>query len=291
VAGYGVDTNNPYAPVDEPASINPQTGQPITYAGIPGYDPVTGGLLSPEEDARRAAELANAQPGAGSTTTGGTTGPNTPDSGAVISSADVLTQGAEMAQQGIPLQLGGLLDSLAQLRARATGSTADILPGIIDQLASLRSGYAGATQAIAKRLGFAGGGQTVRASAADLAQATQAYQALIQQGQQKAQADIINVEGKFQPLLSGAARAPNVGVRTSPFNAAGLGAGLAGAAGGIGAAAKGISKFFQGSDTSTPQEAADAVTQLRQTTEAADVPASLPETETLPVDTAVFEGF
>ena len=43
---------------------------------------------------------------------------------AALTSEDMLTQGREMALQGVPLQIGGLLSALSQLRARASGSTA-----------------------------------------------------------------------------------------------------------------------------------------------------------------------
>jgi hypothetical protein len=129
-------------------------------------------------------------------------------------STDILQRGRTLAQQTVPLQVSNLLDALGQLRARAAGSTAEIFPDIMGQLGQLRAQYSGASQALARRLGYAGGGQTERDQGRALAQATQQYGSLITQQQQAGFAQLLNTLGGLQPQLSGAARAPSVTTRT-----------------------------------------------------------------------------
>lgn len=129
----------------------------------------------------------------------------------------ILEEGQGFAQQTIPLQLGGLLEALAQLRAKAAGSVADIMPGILGPLASLREQYGQSSQAIARRLGYAGGGQVERGRQRLLAGATRQYASLLEQGQQEGFAGQLNVLGGFQPLLSGAASPPSVSTSYKPW--------------------------------------------------------------------------
>lgn len=146
----------------------------------------------------------------------------------LISSEDVLTRGRALATQGVPLQISNLFEALAQLRARAAGSTAEILPSIIGQLSQMRSQYSGASQAIARRLGFAGGGQTEREQGRALAGATRQYGGLITGHQQTSYANLINQLSALQPQLSGAARPPLVRTQEGPQpNLALQGAGIA----------------------------------------------------------------
>ena len=153
---------------------------------------------------------------------GGNENPN-----ALLSSEDVLTRGRELALQGVPLQLSNLFEALAQLRARATGSTAEIFPAIIGQLSQLREQYSGASQAIARRLGFAGGGQVKREQGKALAGAARQYGGLIAGDQQASFANLINTLSGLQPALSGAARPPNVSTRDMPVDMSAQGAGIA----------------------------------------------------------------
>lgn len=136
--------------------------------------------------------------------------------GGLLSSEAILSRGRALAQQGVPLQIGSLFEALAQLRARAAGSTAEILPSIIGQLSQMRAQYAGATQAIARRLGFAGGGQTEREQGKVLAGAARQYGGLITGQQQTSYANLINQLSAIQPALSGAARPPNVRTQEGP---------------------------------------------------------------------------
>lgn len=136
----------------------------------------------------------------------------------LLSSEDLLTRGRELAISGVPLQLGGLLEALAQLRARAAGSPAAILPSVIGQLSELRGQYANASQAISRRLGFSGGGQTTRDRQRLLTQTAGQYANLFGQQQQQGFSGLLNVQGAIQPALSGAARPPSTGARTSPFD-------------------------------------------------------------------------
>lgn len=128
-------------------------------------------------------------------------------------SADILREGRQLALQGVPLQVGNILSSLAELRARAAGSTAEILPDVIGQLGQLRSQYGGASQALARRLGYAGGGQVDREQGNLLGQATRQYGATITAQQQAGMASLINLLGGIQPQISGAARPPAVSTR------------------------------------------------------------------------------
>lgn len=141
------------------------------------------------------------------------------DQNPLLSSEDLLTKGRELAIGGVPLQLGGLLEALAQLRARAAGSPAAILPSVIGQLSDLRGQYANASQAISRRLGFSGGGQNTLGRQRLLTQAGSQYANLFGQQQQQGFSGLLNTEGAIQPALSGAARPPSTGVRTSPFDA------------------------------------------------------------------------
>lgn len=128
-------------------------------------------------------------------------------------SADILREGRQLALQGVPTQVNNLLTSLAELRARASGSTAEILPDILGQLGQLRSQYSGASQALARRLGYAGGGQIDREQGNLLAGAVGQYGSAITQQQQAGMAALINMLGGIQPQIAGAARPPSVSTR------------------------------------------------------------------------------
>ena len=92
----------------------------------------------------------------------------------------------------------------------------------------MRAQYSGATQAIARRLGFAGGGQTEREQGKALAGVTRQYGGLITGQQQTAYANLINQLSALQPQLSGAARPPQVRTQEGPQpNLALQGAGIA----------------------------------------------------------------
>lgn len=147
---------------------------------------------------------------------------------ALISSEDVLTQGRKLVLQGVPLQVSSLYDALAKLRATAAGSTAEIFPQIIGQVSALRNQYSSASQAVARRLGYAGGGQTTRARQGLLANAGRQYGGLIEGQQQAGFANLVNALSAEQPALSGAARPPSTGVSTKPQDFSLQGAGLAG---------------------------------------------------------------
>ena len=154
-------------------------------------------------------------------------GGNTDLGNALISSEDVLKRGRELALMGVPLQVSNLFESLAQLRARATGSTAEIFPAIIGQLSQLREQYSGASQAIARRLGFAGGGQVKREQGKALSTAARQYGGMITGDQQTSFANLINMLSGLKPALSGEARAPNVSTREIPTDFSQQGAGIA----------------------------------------------------------------
>ncbi len=162
-------------------------------------------------------------------------------------SAAILQEGRNLAVAGVPLQVSGVLEALAALRAKASGSAAEILPSIIDRLSALRGQYSGASQAIARKLGYAGGGQTEREQGKALAGATRQYGGLIQGEQQAGLAGMYKTLGGFSPLVSGVAREPSRSLSTSPFatNAEGLGSLLAGTPGLITQAGK----LFGGSGT------------------------------------------
>ena len=148
-------------------------------------------------------------------------------SGGLLSSEDILKRGRELALMGVPLQISNLFESLAQLRARATGSTAEIFPAIISQLSQLREQYSGASRAIARRLGFAGGGQVKREQGKALAGAARQYGGLIAGDQQTSFANLINILSGMKPALSGEARSPNVSTREMPVDFSQQGAGIA----------------------------------------------------------------
>ena len=133
----------------------------------------------------------------------------------LIGSEDLLTRGRALALEGVPLQISSLFEALAQLRARAAGSTAEILPSIIGQLSQMRAQYSGASQAIARRLGFAGGGQTEREQGKALAGATRQYGGLITGQQQTSFAALIKQLSELQPSLSAAARPPSTSTSAS----------------------------------------------------------------------------
>jgi hypothetical protein len=145
----------------------------------------------------------------------------------LLSSEDILQRGRELALQGLPLQVSNLLAALGTLRARAAGSSAEILPQIIGQLGQLRSQYVGASQALARRLGFAGGGQVEREQGRTLAQATTQYGGLFSGAQSAALSNLINTLGGLQPQLSGAAAPPRVSTSTAGGDLSLYGAGLA----------------------------------------------------------------
>lgn len=137
----------------------------------------------------------------------------------------MLAQGRELAISGQPLQTEGLLTALNQLRARAAGSTATAFPSLISGLGNLRSTYAAASQAISRKLGFAGGGQTERERGGLLARAGGQYASMLQKDQTDAFSGLLNTEGNVQPFLSGSAAPPRTSTSTqsNPFasNAAG----------------------------------------------------------------------
>lgn len=166
--------------------------------------------------------------GGGEDGTNGIGGMGREDGAGLLTSEDILKRGRALALQGVPLQVSNLFEALAQLRARAAGSTAEILPSIIGQLSQMRAQYSGASQAIARRLGFAGGGQTEREQGKALASATRQYGGMITGQQQTAYANLINQLSALQPQLSGAARPPSVRTQEGPQpNLALQGAGIA----------------------------------------------------------------
>lgn len=146
----------------------------------------------------------------------------------LLTSEQILEQGRALALSGVPLQLSNLLNTLAQLRARAQGSTAEIFPAISRQLNDLRTQYSDASAALARRLGASGGGQVERGRQRLLGQATTRFARTAGQAQQEGFAGLLNVLSGIQPFLSGAARPPNVSVATSPFNTGQAGEGIAG---------------------------------------------------------------
>lgn len=164
---------------------------------------------------------------------------------ALLSSEDILKRGRELALMGVPLQVSNLFESLAQLRARATGSTAEIFPAIISQLSALRSQYASASQAISRRLGFAGGGQVKREQGKALAGAARQYGELVAKDQQTSFANLINTLSGLQPALSGNARPPNVSTKDIPIDLTQQGAALASMV----SAAQKIQKFYNRNTT------------------------------------------
>lgn len=187
-------------------------------------------------------------PGSGGAGSGGA-GPNNQGPG-LLSSEDMLARGRALGLASVPLQVSNLFDSLAQLRARASGSTAEIFPAIIGQLSQLRHQYSGASAAIAKRLGFAGGGQTTREQGKALGTATTQYGGLITGDQQTSFANLINTLSGLKPGLSGEARDPNVSTSSSfkPADLSMQGAGLASLA----TTAKSIVDFYKRPTPQTP---------------------------------------
>ena len=145
----------------------------------------------------------------------------------LLSSEEVLKRGRALALQGLPLQVSNLLATLGTLRARAAGSSAEILPQIIGQLSDLRSQYTGASQAIARRLGFAGGGQVEREQGRALGQATGQYGKLFTGTQSSALSNLLNTLSGLQPTLSGAARPPNISTREAAVDLSQYGTGIA----------------------------------------------------------------
>jgi hypothetical protein len=152
----------------------------------------------------------------------GKANPNRP-----FSSEDILQKGRELAISGVPFQVATLLAALSQLRARAHGSTATILPSISRQLNDLRTQFGDASQALSRRLGPAGGGQHERGRQRLLTDASSQFARLLSQSQQQGFAGLINVTGGIQPQFSGAARAPSVTTGASQFNPALQGEGIA----------------------------------------------------------------
>ena len=187
----------------------------------------------------------NSTPGTGPES--GTTG-----SGATLSSADVLAQGRNLGLAGVPLATGGSLEAVNALRAKATGSSAEILPSIIENLGALRKQYSGASQAVARKLGYAGGGQTEREKQKLLGSATKQYAGLIQGGQQQGVAGLNQVESGFAPLVSGVAKAPSSGISTSPFDSGALAEGLGSLFTGVPDLIKAGKSLFGGNSTSSP---------------------------------------
>lgn len=189
-------------------------------------------------------------------TTGLEVASNLEDPVALLSSEDILTAGRALAVKGVPLQIGSLFDALNKLRARARGSTAEIFSDITPQLGALRSQYAGASEAIARRLGYAGGGQVKRAQQGELTKAARQYGGLITQAQQGSFSQLLNTLGGFQPALSGAARPPQVSTRNLPTDLRSVGASLAG----FGSAARTFNNSF---NVSTPAQAAATIQGFR----------------------------
>jgi len=183
-------------------------------------------------------------------------GVNLDDPTALLSSEDILTAGRALAVKGVPLQIGSLFDALNKLRARARGSTAEIFSDITPQLSALRGQYAGASSAIARRLGYAGGGQVKRAQQGELSKAARQYGSLITQGQQGGFTNLLNTLGGFQPALSGAARAPSVTTRNLPTDLRNVGTSLAS----FGSAARTLNNSF---NTSTAAQAAATIQGFR----------------------------
>ncbi len=157
----------------------------------------------------------------------GGTGSNTDTGNALLTSEDILKHGRELALMGVPLQISNLFESLAQLKARASGSTAEIFPAIIGQLSQLREEYSGASQAIARRLGFAGGGQVQREQGKALGTAARQYGGMITKDQETSFANLINTLSGLKPALSGAARDPDVSVSSRPTDFSEQGTGIA----------------------------------------------------------------
>ncbi len=152
--------------------------------------------------------------GPSSTPSGGAPGGDAGGGGgggnAPLATADILKQGGDIAQSTIPFNVAGFLNALNTLRARAQGSTAELMPDIIGQLSDLRGQYAESSRAVSRRLGFSGGGQVERERGRLLGTASRQYANLLAGQQQSALAGQENLLGGFQPLLSGAAAPPSV---------------------------------------------------------------------------------
>lgn len=197
---------------------------------------------------------------------------NLDDPAALLSSEDILKAGRGLAIKGIPLQVGNLFTTLNKLRARASGSTAEIFSDLTPQLNALRTQYAGASEAIARRLGFAGGGQVKKGQQAELGKVAGQYGRLITQSQTGAFSNLLNTLGGFQPTLSGAARAPNVNTRNLPTDLSRVGASLAG----FGSAARALNNRF---NVSTAEQAAATIQGFRNNPEFAIGEVPLPTVE------------
>lgn len=147
---------------------------------------------------------------------------------AIPSSEAILQQGRGLALSGVPLQLGSLLEALAELRAKSTGSTATIFPQITTQIDDLRKQYAQASRALARRLGAAGGGFRQRNQTQLLSQASRQYGNLLAGQQQEGFAGLLNTLGNLQPFLGASARASQVSTQPGrPVNPAVSGAAAA----------------------------------------------------------------
>jgi hypothetical protein len=210
------DDITPITPLDTSSAGTYRAVGKVNLDGTPGLTP-----LGPDDPTSYSSfgTIPVPQPGAAG-------GPDlSKPAGPPLSSADILAQGRNLALQGVPLAVGGVLESVNALQAKANGSAAEILPSVIENLGQLRGQYAGASQAIGRKLGYGGGGQTLRAQQANLAGATRQYAGLIQNAQQQGVAGLNQVEGGFAPLVSGVAREPSKSQSTSPFdtNAAAIG--------------------------------------------------------------------
>ncbi len=190
------------------------TYAPIVAGGVGLLGGIVGGKKSPSG-------------GGGDGGDGSTSGaPGESNPGNALSSADILAQGRNLAEAGVPFAVGGVLESVNALRAKAVGSSAEILPSIVENLAQLRSQYGDASKAVARKLGYAGGGQVTRERQKLLGTATRQYAGLIQNAQQQGVAGLNQVEGGFAPLVSGVAREPSRSQATSPFDASGTAEGV-----------------------------------------------------------------
>ncbi len=229
-AGGVADVGAATAAIPAAAAAAPAAGGAAAAAGggilgtLGTYAPIVAGgvgLLGGIIGGKKAASAT------GSPDTGGTPGTSEgTNPGNALSTADILAQGRNLAEAGVPLAVGGVLESVNALRAKSVGSSAEILPSIVENLAQLRSQYGDASKAVARKLGYAGGGQVTRERQKLLGTATRQYAGLIQNAQQQGVAGLNQVEGGFAPLVSGVAREPSRSQATSPFDASGTAEGI-----------------------------------------------------------------
>lgn len=154
-----------------------------------------------------------------------------PDKPGPSESDEILEEGRTLALQGVPLQVSMLLQALSELRARATGSTAEILPAVTSQINDLREQYRSASDAISRRLGPSAGGQSKRQRQRLLTEVSQGYGNILNNAQEQGFAGYLNLLGGIQPLLSNRAQEPSVSTEPAGGpNAELLGKSLAGIA-------------------------------------------------------------